>query len=158
MTVIVCLCVPVFRRVQAVSDLPSGGQVLLDSATFKGVHSKLNELGARVLESIIHRPARMQVGGVGGCCMHVFVRVQVHTFVCLLVAPANLPVLLLLLLPAATQGHAAFLGGAALPTFVGATACLPAGPQSRRVECHGCGQGVGCDVQNEQGAGGSEAE
>jgi hypothetical protein len=32
-------------RVQTLSDLPNGGQVMLDEATFKGVHNSLMPLG-----------------------------------------------------------------------------------------------------------------
>eukprot|EP00775_Hariotina_reticulata_P002698 gene2698-2998_t len=41
----------VLRKVQAVGETPQGGQVVVDSETFKGISSRLPELGGAVLEA-----------------------------------------------------------------------------------------------------------
>ncbi|GAX75845.1 hypothetical protein CEUSTIGMA_g3288.t1 [Chlamydomonas eustigma] len=42
----------VTRRAQAVSELPSGGQILIDSETFKGINAQLNRLSTVVTSSV----------------------------------------------------------------------------------------------------------
>ncbi len=39
----------VLKRVQAVSEAPHGGQVIMDPQTFKGIHARLPELGGCVI-------------------------------------------------------------------------------------------------------------
>ena len=47
----------VTRRAQAVSELPSGGQVLMDSETFEGINSHLNRLFREIAAAVGPRRA-----------------------------------------------------------------------------------------------------
>lgn len=40
------------QRVQALADLPAGGNVLVDANTFKGINGHLNQLGVAVISSL----------------------------------------------------------------------------------------------------------
>ncbi|GIM09453.1 hypothetical protein Vretimale_13299, partial [Volvox reticuliferus] len=52
----------VYRRVQAVADLPQGGQILLDANTFNAIHNNLNDLGIRAVQ-ILTRDKRSSKNG-----------------------------------------------------------------------------------------------
>ena len=59
---------PVTRRAQAVSELPSGGQLLVDSETFRGVHAHLNRLCTEVTAAVGAKRAKVLLGEWGAPC------------------------------------------------------------------------------------------
>lgn len=48
------------RRVQAVSDVGSGGQVILDTETFSKINSKLDELGLILSKAVPVKDSKKQ--------------------------------------------------------------------------------------------------
>ncbi|GFR43303.1 hypothetical protein Agub_g4369, partial [Astrephomene gubernaculifera] len=53
----------VYRRVQAVADLPNGGQILLDANTFNAIHNNLNDLGIRTVQALTRDKRRTSSPG-----------------------------------------------------------------------------------------------
>ncbi|KAG2502119.1 hypothetical protein HYH03_000611 [Edaphochlamys debaryana] len=53
----------VYRRVQAVAELPQGGQVLLDANTFNAIHNHLNDLGIRTVQVLTRDKRTTHAGG-----------------------------------------------------------------------------------------------